>query len=150
MRDKLSETHDAINRIRDIRKQVEDWERRTKDRPEGEAVQKSAGALKPKLQAIEEELIQVKAKARQDNLNYPLKLNAKLAVLMGTVGSSDTRPPKQAYAVFEVLAAAVDRQLEALRAVEAQELRSFNELIREAGVPAVVPAAAAQGGQAAG
>ncbi len=143
VRDKLSETHDAINRIRGIRRQVEEWERRVKDRPEAETVKRAAAALKPKLAAIEEELIQVKARARQDNLNYPIKLNAKLAVLMGAIGSSDTRPTRQAYEVFEVLSGAVDRQLEALRAVEAEELKAFNEVIRETGVPAVVPAAAA-------
>src|SRR3712207_4396012 len=50
IRDKLSETHDAINRLRSIRQQVEEWGRRAKGapdhQPQAEAVAKAADGLK--------------------------------------------------------------------------------------------------------
>src|SRR5262249_46951110 len=46
IRDKLSETHDAINTLRNIRQQVEDWEKRTRERKDHEAVSGAARSLK--------------------------------------------------------------------------------------------------------
>ncbi len=90
--------------------------------------------MKETLSSIEEELIQVKAKTRQDILNYPAKLNAKLAALSGTVGSADAAPTRQEYELFDALAARVDVQLKRLREVIDTDVAAFNNLIREQGV----------------
>jgi hypothetical protein len=49
IRDKLSDTHDAINRLRSIRQQVEEWMRRTEALAAGgsaaEAVAQTANGL---------------------------------------------------------------------------------------------------------
>src|SRR5438874_1562962 len=66
--DKLSETHDAINKLRNMRQQIEDWEQRTHDYDNHEAIVKAGKAVKEKLSAVEDELIQSKAKSRQDTL----------------------------------------------------------------------------------
>ena len=83
-------------------------------------------------------MIQVKAKTRQDTLNHPAKLNAKLAALSGTVGSGDAAPTRQEYELFDDLAARVDVQLKRLREVIATDVAAFNNLIREQGVSAVI------------
>ncbi len=139
VQDKLSETHDAINMIRSIQRQVEDWEQRTRENKDYEAVSKSARSVKEKLTPIEEELIQVKAKSRQDTLNYPAKLNAKLATLAGTIASADAAPTRQEYELFDDLVARIDVQLKRLQEVIETDLANFNRLIRELDVPAVIP-----------
>ncbi|MGH2509155.1 MAG: WD40/YVTN/BNR-like repeat-containing protein, partial [Ktedonobacteraceae bacterium] len=61
IRDRLSETHEAITLIRETRTQVEQWAQRTQGRDEHEAVAEAAKLVQDKLTAVEEELIQVKA-----------------------------------------------------------------------------------------
>ena len=48
-----------------------------------------------KLTAVEEELYQTRNQANEDPLNYPIKLNNKLAALANVVASTDTVPTRQ-------------------------------------------------------
>jgi photosystem II stability/assembly factor-like uncharacterized protein len=139
IRDTLSETHEAINSLRDIRQQVEQWEQRVQGREEQEAIESAGKAVKDRLAAIEEELIQVKARSRQDTLNHPAKLNAKLAALTGVVASADAAPTKQAYELFEYLASQVEAEQKRLQECIDTDLAAFNRLIREASLPAILP-----------
>ncbi len=139
VRDRLSETHEAINSLRNIRGQVEAWEKRVQGSKEQEAVEKAGKAVKEKLTPIEEELIQVKAKVRQDTLNHPAKLNAKIAGLVGVVSSADAAPTQQAYALFDDLSARLNEQLKRLREVIDTEVQAFNALIRESDLDAIIP-----------
>ena len=104
-------------------------------------------SLKEQLARIEEELIQVKAESRQDTLNFPVKLNAKLAGLAAAVTSADAAPTKQSQAVFDDLSARIDAQLAPLRQLVEQEVPAFNQLVREADVPAIVPDLKLAGGK---
>ena len=61
VRDKLSETHDAINMLRNIRQQAEDWVRRSSERQDHEAIVASAMSIKEKLAPIEDELDSIKS-----------------------------------------------------------------------------------------
>jgi photosystem II stability/assembly factor-like uncharacterized protein len=136
---KVSETHDAINTLRSIRQQVEEWERRAKGQSGEEAVRKAAEPLKEQLTAIEDELIQSKAKSRQDTLNFPVRLNAQLAGLAGVVGSADAAPTRQSYELFEEISRQIDARLQRLQKVIAKEVDAFNQAVRAASLPAIVP-----------
>ena len=63
----------------------------------------STKRLNEQLKKIEEDIIQVKIKSGQDALNYPIKLNDKVASIIGVVSSADTKPTKQSYDVFNEL-----------------------------------------------
>jgi len=138
IRDKLSQTHEAVNRIRAIKRQVEDWGKRTAGLPVHEEVERSGKTVADRLSAIEEDLIQVKAKVREDALNYPLKLNAKLGSLMGVVASADARPTRQAVELFAELSRQVDDCLARLDEVVRTDVAAFNGVLRDAGIPPVV------------
>ncbi|HEX6818300.1 MAG TPA: hypothetical protein VF120_07995, partial [Ktedonobacterales bacterium] len=141
IRDKLDEAYVALNELRDMRSQAEEWERRAKDAKDPEkytGVVKAAGELKEKLTGVEETLIQAKAKGRQDVLNFPVRLNAHLAYLGATVGSADFRPSKQAYEAFEDVSKKVDAELTRYREIVEHDVAAFSALVREANVPAIV------------
>ncbi|HEX6483401.1 MAG TPA: hypothetical protein VF043_31530 [Ktedonobacteraceae bacterium] len=138
---KLSQTHDAINTLRNIRRQVDDWEHRTQEQQDHEAIVRLGRSIKEKLSPVEDELIQFKAKSRQDTLNYPAKLNAKLATLGGVVSSADAAPTRQEYELFNDLVARIDVQLERLREIIDTEVKAFNDRIHESGIPAIIPIA---------
>jgi hypothetical protein len=141
IRDKLSETHDAINQLRSVRQQVEEWVRRAEGLPNDqatEAVGKAATGMKEKLTAIEAELIQSRARVQQDQLNFPTRLNAKLSGLTSVVASADGAPTQQSYEVFRELSTRIDQQLIQLQEVIEKDVVAFNDLIRKSDLPAVV------------
>jgi len=100
IRDKVTETDDAIIQIRDVREQVNAENKRLKNDPREKTVADAGQALDKKMTAVEEELIQTKAKSGQDVLNFPVRLNNHLVALGGVVGSADSAPTKQSYEVF--------------------------------------------------
>jgi photosystem II stability/assembly factor-like uncharacterized protein len=131
---KLSQSNDAVIRIRDIRKQLDEYAERVKD----QKVVDAAKALAKNLTAVEEALYQTKNRANEDPLNFPIKLNNKLAALEGVVESSDNGPTLQSSQVFEDLASQVNAQLEALKKLTGSDLAAFNKLARDQNVPAVI------------
>ena len=140
IRDKLSEAHQAINTLRDIRQQSEEWERRTKGQSAHERIVATAKDLRKKAASIEGELFQVKGKKQTDIMDYPNRLTAKLMYLYEVVASADAAPPVQARQVFEDLSNRVDTQLHRLGELLITEVAAFNTLISEIGVPAIRPA----------
>ncbi|MEE9247080.1 MAG: glycosyl hydrolase [Dehalococcoidia bacterium] len=139
IRGKLSETHDAINGLRSVRKQVDEWVQRAGAGSSADDVSKAAGALKERLSAIEKELIQVEYLGARDRLHQPARLNKKLAELSKVVASGDYAPTKQAYDVFRDLSGRIDRQLEQLNKVTDTDVAEFNDLVQKLGLPAIVP-----------
>lgn len=135
MRDKLTQTHAAVEQIRSVRKQVDSWTERTS----AETIAEAAEDLTGKLVAIEGELAQIKANAQIDRLKYPAKLNGKITGLISWVTSSDERPTQQSREVFGILSEGVNEQLDALQKVLDEDLAKFNTLIAELEVPALNP-----------
>jgi hypothetical protein len=138
IRDKLTETHNAIIQIRDVKKQVEDLVRRVAGQPNAKAISDAARALNKKLTEVEEALYQTKNQSSQDPLNFPIRLNNKLAALAGVVSRSETPPTDQSHAVYDELAAQIDAQLQKLGQVMKTDVPAFNQLVRDANIPAVV------------
>jgi hypothetical protein len=137
VRDKISETHDAINTIRTVRGQIEDWEKRSAADRGFRQVTKAAAGLRKQLSAVEEELIQWRAKSRQDTLNWPIKLNAKLGGLAAAIASADARPTAAQHEVFADLARRVDAQLAKLRKLVDTDVARFGALVRSAKLPPI-------------
>jgi hypothetical protein len=133
---KLTETHEAILEIRDVRKQLEDLSARFK--PEQKDLKDKAGEIVKKLTAIEEELMQTKIKSSQDALNYPIKLNNKLAALASTVDAADYAPTNQSYDVYDDLVGKIDAQLAVLARVKAEDITAFNKMFAEKSLPVIV------------
>src|SRR5436190_779768 len=141
VRDKLSENHDAIKMLRNIRQQAEDWARRSRERQDHEAIVASVQSIKEKLAPIEDELTQSKAKTRQDTMNWPVKLNGKMAWLAAVIAGVQAAPTKQAYELYEDLSHRIDVQLRRLKEVIDTDVAAFNQLMSESGVPAIIPIA---------
>jgi len=96
-----------------------------------------ADSINKRLTAIEETLYQTKAKSIQDVLNYPIKLNDKLAGVFEAANSGNTAPSKQVRDVYADLAAQVDGQLKKLADIKQKDIPALNELIRQKAVPVI-------------
>jgi photosystem II stability/assembly factor-like uncharacterized protein len=138
IRDKLSETHNAIIQIRDVRKQVEDLLKRVTGQPNFKVVNDAGTALIKNLTTVEETLYQTKNQSNQDPLNYPVRLNNKLAALGGVVGSAEAAPTAQSYAVYDEVVTQIDAQLQRFGQIVRTDVPAFNQLVRDQSIPAVV------------
>jgi photosystem II stability/assembly factor-like uncharacterized protein len=131
IRDRISAAHAAVLRIRAIRQQVEAWVQRAP------ALGEPAADLTAKLAAIEGEIYQVKLRTGEDVLNWPPKLNNRLAVLAARVAACDAAPTEQALAVFADLSDRLQEQLQRLEEVVAGDVAAFNRRVAELGLAPV-------------
>ena len=122
LRDKVSEANNAVIQIRSVKQQVAD--RLTKS---SDAQLKAAGdRLTKNLSAVEEEIYQVRNQSGQDPLNFPIKVNNRLASLLGVVNRGDGKPIASAYPIFNDLKGELKVQTDRLQQVLATDLKSFN------------------------
>ena len=137
IRDRLSETHNAVKQIRNIRAQIEEWEKRAAASQNARAAEVAASAkgIKDALAQIEEALVQTKAKSARSAL--PSKLNLRIAALVDAVASADAAPAKQQYEVFDDLSARIEAQLARLKQIIDKDVAAFAEMVDKAGVPAI-------------
>ena len=131
IRDKVTEANQAV--IADPRASATRSTsgcRRCRPRRKAEIQKLADGLLKP-LAAVEEEVYQVRNRSGQDPLNYPIKLNNKIAALAGVVESADNKPTEQSYEVFKELSAQA-RRAAAEDAADAQDRAAAPERGAEA------------------
>jgi hypothetical protein len=83
---------------------------------------------------VEGEIYQVRNRSNQDPLNYPIKLNNKIAALQNLVEGPENRPTDQSYEVFDVLSSALGQELEQMTLIIQQDLARLNALLRELGL----------------
>jgi hypothetical protein len=136
IRDKLTETHNAIIQIRDIKKQVDDLVKRVG--PQSKPIVDSGNALIKKLTEVEETLYQTKNQSSQDPLNFPIRLNNKLAALLGVVSRGEFVPTEQSYEVYNDLAGKIDAQLQKLSQIVKTDVPAFNQVVKDQNIPAIV------------
>ena len=99
---------------------------------------KAAGdKLTASLSAVEQEIYQVKNQSSQDPLNFPIKINNRLASLMGAVGSGDGKPIGNAAPIFKDLSAELKVQTDKLAQIMGPGVAAFNAEAKRAGVEAI-------------
>ena len=125
---KVSSANDSVVRIRNLKTQIADRLSKT-----SVAALKTAGqVLTERLTDVEGEIYQYRNRSSQDPLNFPIRLNNKLAALQGTVESGDYRPTDQSYAVFKQLSSRLDTELARLEKLVKEDLSSFNKQLTAA------------------
>jgi hypothetical protein len=140
VRDKLSQINAAVIQIRDVRKQIDELTARLRasgDTAKSKIVIERAKSLSNDLTAIEEALYQTKSKASEDPLNYPVRLNNKLAALLVAIGSADTEPTAAERQVYEDLATTSNAQVKKLKQALDSGVPALNKLVRDQDIPAV-------------
>ena len=135
IRDRTSDANEAVIRIRDVKAQIAD--RLGKAKPG--RIKTQGDELAGKLSAVEEEIYQVRNRSNQDPLNFPIKINNRLAALRRSVETGDNPPTAAAYEIFSVLSADLQKQLDALAAVEKTDLAAFNKALAAAKLESVEP-----------
>jgi DNA repair exonuclease SbcCD ATPase subunit len=140
----VSQAHETVNQIRDIRSQITGLNKRLENQPQAKAVAEAGKQLDKKMTEVEEVLIQTKAKSGQDVLNYPIRLNNYLVALGGVVESDDSAPTQVSYEVFDMLSKQLDEQLAKWKQILSADVPAYNEVVKKQEVPAIIMAKPAE------
>jgi hypothetical protein len=138
IRDKVSEANNAVRTVRNMRWQVDDRTGRLSE-AQREQFQRLSGVMMDSLTFRENEIYQTRNQSGQDPLNYPIKLNNKIAALSGVVGAGEYRPTRQARDAFTRLSGELDAELAAVKVTLDSSLPALNAILRAAGLPELRP-----------
>ena len=134
---RIDDANRAVNQMRGLLEQLKDLHERYQENPQAKEVLAAADALGKKVTPVEEEIVQTKSKASEDPLNFPIRVNNKLLLLMGTVDSADGAPTQQSAQVFEQLSRQLDASLAKWKQLEDNDVAAFNAAVQKANLPAV-------------
>jgi hypothetical protein len=140
IRDRLSETHEAVVQIRDVRSQMEDIGARAERLGKGDALAKQAAAVGAKLTAVEDQLTNPEIVADEDDLNYEPKLDHDWVYLAGIVSSADAKPLASSAEYYKLLTGRLDASRAEYRKILDTDVKAFNQAVAQAGIPPVAPA----------
>ncbi|HRK27192.1 MAG TPA: hypothetical protein PK239_07860 [Chitinophagales bacterium] len=135
--DKLTQVHQTIATIRDVRKQLSDYKERIKADDKLKDLLTQANTIDSLMTTVEETLYQTKNRSGQDPLNFPIRLNNKLAHLNALI-YADYPPTNQAIAVKNELTQAIDAQLAIAKTIFEQQIPQFNQMIRDKAVDVIL------------
>ena len=130
IRNKLDDTHDAIRHMHEIKSQIAQLNKLIGDDPAHKEVVEEGKRLDSIMFKIESELYQTKLKSNQDMLNYPIKLNNKLAHVASLASMSKDRPTFQMYEVAAELTKEINLQLQKWKDIQNVDIPAYNEMIR--------------------
>jgi photosystem II stability/assembly factor-like uncharacterized protein len=132
VRDKANEANESVIGIRRVKAQLADRYKKSSD-----ATLKSTGdVLKTNVSAVEEDLYQVRNQSGQDPLNFPIKVNNRLANLMSMAERGDGPPTNNMPEIFGILTTELKGYTDQLAKVYKTDLVAANkELVRLKLVP---------------
>jgi len=130
LRDKVTEANNAVIQIRAIKTQVADRLGKSPD----PALKTAGDTLTKNLSAIEEEIYQVRNQSGQDPLNFPIKINNRLASLYSVITQGDGKPIGNAAPIFRDLVGELKVQTDRLGRVLAADFTAFNTNLRRLGL----------------
>lgn len=136
VRDKFNEVQKAIRNIRTLRTQINELNAKV-DGKTNKEIKQLADSINKQITAVEEALYQTKAKSGQDVLNFPIRLNDKIAGLYGVASSGQNAPSKQVREVFADLSAQANLQLTKLKQVLDTDVKQLNKLINDKQIPVI-------------
>jgi hypothetical protein len=140
IRDRLSETHETVLKVRDARDQAKEIAERAERLGRGDALKKRAAALAEKLTAVELALTNPEIKADEDDLNYEPKLDHDFVNLAGIVASADRKPTAGSVKLYAELKARLDGIVKEYQALMEKDVADFNRAAEDAKLPRVAPA----------
>jgi hypothetical protein len=139
IRDRLSQVHEAVNQIEDVRAQAVALKTRLPETASYRPFSAAADDLEKKLVAVRDPLINLRIRSNEDSLAFAPQLDLQLAALAMVVGGeSDSAPTEAAVARFEVLKKQTQEALAGWAEVQKTDVSAFQKLAAERGVPAIV------------
>ncbi|PYJ46370.1 MAG: glycosyl hydrolase [Verrucomicrobia bacterium] len=136
--DRISQLHQAVNEIRDLKSQIQTLHKRFGDDQRLKPALAAADDLDHKMSEVEQKLIQVNMKGSEANLAFPNMLNERFDTFSHGIESSDEEPTKPQLDVFQMLSSQLDDQLKKWAQLKNEDLPKVSEMIKQANLPALI------------
>ena len=130
---RVNDANNAVLLIRGVKQQVDERLERTDD----QQIESTGQRVNTRLTDVEQEVYQIRNRSNQDPLNYPIKLNNKLASLLRLVESAESKPTDQMRAVYTEVSGALQAELDEMEVILDTDLSELNRLLRAANLPIV-------------
>ena len=138
IRDKANEANESVIGIRRVKAQLADREKKSSD-----ATLKTLGdTLVKHVSAVEEDIYQVRNQSGQDPLNFPIKVNNRLANLLSMTERGDGPPNNNWTSIFDILVTELKGYTNALSVVYSTDLKAVNQELTRLKLPLLDPACA--------
>lgn len=129
--DKVSEIHIALRNVKKVRAQVSSLKKSIKDKKKHKELLEFADALVKDMTVVEETLYQTKSKSGQDPLNFPIRLNNKLAHLNSLTRIGNFGPTQQAIDFKNEISKEIDAELLKLKGMFSVRVKELNQKVKE-------------------
>src|SRR5438045_2246927 len=136
--DRISQLHQAVNEIRDLRSQIQTLHKRFGDDQRVKPALATADDLDHKMSEVEQKLIQVNMKGSEANLAFPNMLNERFDTFSHAIEAGDAEPTKPQLDVFQLLSNQLEEQLKKWAQLKNDDLPKISELINKANLPALI------------
>ena len=138
LNNRISQLHQAVNEIRNLRSQIQSLHKRFGDDQRLKAALDAADALDHKMSEVEQKLIQVNMKGSEANLAFPNMLNERFDTFSHVIEAGDTEPTKPQLDVFQLLSSQLEEQLKKWAQLKNEDVPKVSELIKQANLPALL------------
>jgi photosystem II stability/assembly factor-like uncharacterized protein len=132
---KVTEANSAVIAIRRAKVQLEARLEGNEDR----ALREAAHTFMRNASEVEANIYQVRNRSNQDPLNFPIKVNNRLANLLSMVERGDGAPNEGMHEVFQIMSDRLDGYLETLQNVWDRDLDRVNDVLEGLGMAPVDP-----------
>ncbi len=127
---KLTETHQTITDIRALRAQLNTYKDKIKDDPSMKEVLTKIKGIDSSMTQVEEELYQTKNRSGQDPLNFPIRLNNKLAYLNSMSNRGDFPPTQSSATVQQEISTKINDEIFKWQDIMNKEVPALNAMIK--------------------
>ena len=124
VRDKATEANMAVIQIRRVKAQLAE---RQKKAAEDAALKAAGGTLVTNASVVEDSVYQVRNQSGQDPLNFPIRVNNRLATLLAMSERGDGRPTTNMPEIFGILNTELGRYTTRLTQIWATDLANVNK-----------------------
>lgn len=140
---RITEIHDAVLRLRDLRTQVQSFTSRAKEATNADTLAKAGRALTGKLEKLDPRLT-TKATNGQDIINFANGINGQYGFLLGQVEGNPvlTKPVRERLVELEKMWSTMRAEVEL---VETQDVNAFNALLAAGKISGVIVPAKKKG-----
>ena len=128
---KVTEIHKALKNVKKVRAQVKALKKSIKENEKHAGLLTYADNLLKEMTSIEETLYQTKSKSNQDPLNFPIRLNNKLAHLNSLTRIGSYAPTQQAIDFKNEINKKIDQELAKLYDLFDNKVKVLNQKVKD-------------------
>ena len=133
IRDKLTEIHKALKNVTKVKTQIKQL-KNSGDKEGNKEIFDFADKISKAITKIESNLYQTKSKSNQDPLNFPIKLNNKLAHLNSLTSIGNDKPTDQAIEFKNEIMKDIDTELTNLYQLFNNDVKELNKKVKESSI----------------